>query len=146
MSPFDFRRVFLWCHASKTVQQLQTKYNGKKVIDEPAMTNSALVLTTIADEAAAENLARTLVDERLAACVNVLPPMISFFRWKDQIERESERQLVIKTSVDRLPQLERRLHELHPYEVPEFLVLNVNGGSATYLAWVSSETRAFDER
>jgi periplasmic divalent cation tolerance protein len=130
----------------KTVQQLQTKYNLKNVIDEPAMTNSALVLTTVADDSAAEALARTLIDERLAACVNVLPPMISFYRWKDGIQRESERQLVIKTSVDRLPEVERRLHDLHPYEVPEFLVLSADGGSAAYLAWISSETRAADRR
>jgi periplasmic divalent cation tolerance protein len=108
------------------------------------MTNPALVLTTVADEAAAETIARALVDERLAACVNVLAPMLSFYRWKEGIERESERQLLIKTSRDRLPDLERRLHDLHPYELPEFLVVDVKEGSEAYLAWIISETRAPD--
>jgi len=95
-----------------------------------------LVLTTVASEADGIALGKTLVAERLAACVNVLPPMISVFRWKESIEQEPERQVVIKTSIERLPALEARLQELHPYELPEFLVLDVDGGGAAYLAWV----------
>jgi periplasmic divalent cation tolerance protein len=110
------------------------------------MNKPALVLTTVAREEVAEAIARTLIDERLAACVSVLAPMTSFYRWKDQIEREAERQLVIKTTEDRLAELERRVHELHPYELPEFLVLDVAAGSEVYLAWLSSETRAGDDR
>jgi periplasmic divalent cation tolerance protein len=98
----------------------------------------AIVLTTIGvgvdtDPAA---LARTLVEERLAACVNILPAMTSVYRWEGRIEKDQERQLVIKTTHDRLGALEARLRHLHPYEVPEFLVLAASGGSEAYLRWV----------
>lgn len=104
------------------------------------MNKPALVLTTVGKDEVAETLARTLIEERLAACVNVLAPMTSFYRWKETIERETEWQLVIKTTEDRLPALEQRVHELHPYELPEFLVLGVTAGSEVYLAWLRSET------
>lgn len=94
-----------------------------------------IVLTTIGSETDALNLARTLVDERLAACVNVLPSMVSIYRWKGSVEQDKEHQVVIKTSSDRLPVLEARVRQLHPYELPEFLVLDVDGAGA-YLAWV----------
>jgi periplasmic divalent cation tolerance protein len=94
-----------------------------------------IVLTTIGSETDALRLARTLVDERLAACVNVLPVMVSVYRWKGTVEQDEEQQVVIKTSSDRLPALETRLRQLHPYELPEFLVLEVEGGAA-YQAWV----------
>ena len=81
-----------------------------------------------------------LVEERLAACVNVLPEMESFFRWHGAVERDRERQLVIKTRAARLPELERRLHEMHPYDLPEFLVIPVAGGNEAYLRWVSGST------
>ena len=104
------------------------------------MTSSAtsdvrVAFTTIGSETDALRLARTLVDERLAACVNVLPAMVSVYRWKGSIEQDNEHQVVIKTSSDRLPALEARLRQIHPYELPEFLVLDVDGGAA-YLAWV----------
>lgn len=94
-----------------------------------------IVLTTIGSEIDALGLARTLVDERLAACVNVLPVMVSVYRWKGSVEQDKEHQVIMKTSSDRLPALEKRLRQLHPYELPEFLVLDVAGGAA-YLAWV----------
>jgi periplasmic divalent cation tolerance protein len=94
------------------------------------------VLTTIGADADAAALARTLVDERLAACVNVLPAMTSVYRWKGQVESDREQQIVIKTDARRLTALEARLRELHPYELPEFLVVAAAGGSAAYLAWV----------
>src|SRR5437868_3333539 len=97
------------------------------------MTEIVVVLTTVADNERAESLARQLVDERLAACVNLHPAMQSFYRWKDQVERDAERQLVIKTTRDRLPALEARLRELHAYELPEFLVVPVEYGSTAYL-------------
>lgn len=100
------------------------------------MRNLAVVLTTMPDDARTDELARTLVDEKLAACVNVYAPMMSTYRWKGTIEREAERQIVIKTTVDRLDELRSRLHELHPYELPEFLVLNADQASAAYAAWV----------
>ena len=85
-------------------------------------------------------LGRQLVEERLAACVNVLPEMDSFFRWRGAVERDQERQVIIKTQTARLPALERRLHELHPYELPEFLVIPVQQGSEGYLKWLSAST------
>jgi periplasmic divalent cation tolerance protein len=105
------------------------------------MSDFSIVLTTMPDDERADELARTLVDERLAACVNVHGPMSSTYRWKQTVEREVERQLVIKTTSARLTALERRVRELHPYEVPEFIVVPVEGGSDDYLRWLTSETR-----
>jgi periplasmic divalent cation tolerance protein len=95
-----------------------------------------IVLTTIGSETDALALARTLVDERLAACVNVLPAMVSIYRWKGSVEQDKEHQVVIKTTSDRLPALEARMRQLHPYELPEFLVLDPAGGGDAYLTWV----------
>ena len=101
------------------------------------MTKIVVVLTTMPDDdARTDELARTLVDERLAACVSVYGPMRSTYRWKGAIERDVERQVVIKTTADRLDALRRRLPALHPYELPEFLVLSVDQGSDGYVAWV----------
>lgn len=96
-----------------------------------------VVLSTIAADHDVEQLARALVSEQLAACVNVLPPMRSIYRWKGAIESADERQLIIKTTSARVPDLQARLKALHPYEVPEFLVLKVSSGSPDYLAWLA---------
>jgi len=104
------------------------------------MTDIVLVFTTVADDERAEQLARRLVDERLAACVNLHPPMVSFYRWRGAVDRDSERQMVIKTTRDRLPALEARLTQLHAYELPEFLVVSADSGSSAYLAWVKGES------
>ena len=101
-----------------------------------------LVLTTMGADADAAGLARTLVEERLAACVNVLAPMTSIYRWKGSLETDRELQLLIKTSPDRVEALEARLRALHPSEVPEFLVIEVSGGSEAYLDWVGASTDA----
>jgi len=95
-----------------------------------------VVLTTIGGDADARALASILVTERLAACVNVLPEMVSTYRWKGAVESEREQQIVIKTLAARVPDLEARLRVLHPYEVPEFIVLSAAGGSEQYLAWI----------
>ncbi len=100
-----------------------------------------LVLTTMPDDNRADELAQSLVDERLAACVNVHGPMISTYRWKGQVEHEAERQVVIKTTRARLPELGARLRALHPYEVPELVVLEGNASDA-YGAWVNDATRS----
>jgi periplasmic divalent cation tolerance protein len=97
-----------------------------------------LVLTTWPATSDAAAFARTLVDERLAACVNVLGEMQSTYRWKAAIETEAERQVVVKTTESRLADLEKRLRELHPYEVPEFLVVRADRVSEAYLSWVVS--------
>jgi periplasmic divalent cation tolerance protein len=96
----------------------------------------ALVLTTIPLDFDAARLASTLVSERLAACVNVLPAMQSIYRWKGTVEQASEHQLVIKTTAGRVGELQQRLKALHPYDVPEVLVLSVAAGSESYLAWL----------
>ena len=106
------------------------------------MTNIILVLTTAPADERAEQLARQLVDERLAACATVSQPMVSVYRWKGRLERESERQIVIKTTRDRLAALETRLRQIHSYELPEFVVVAVEQGSAAYLDWVSEQTRS----
>ena len=101
-----------------------------------------LVLTTVPDDERGEALARTLVDDRLAACVNLQAPMVSIYRWKDQVERDTERQLMIKTTRDRLSAIEARLHELHSYELPEFIVMSIDEGGAAYVKWVIDQTRS----
>jgi periplasmic divalent cation tolerance protein len=105
------------------------------------MSDFAILLTTMPDDDRADELARTLVAERLAACVNVHRPMTSTYRWKETVEREAERQIVIKTARDRLGALQHRVRELHPYEVPELLVIAIEGGSESYLGWLLEETR-----
>jgi len=101
---------------------------------------AVIVLTTVGATFDATQLAQTLVDEHLAACVNVLPPMQSIYRWQGQVHVDDERQLVIKTSSDRVEALQLRVRALHPYELPEFLVIDVAGGSQPYLAWLSQQT------
>jgi periplasmic divalent cation tolerance protein len=100
-----------------------------------------IVLTTLGAQTDAAAFARVLVDERLAACVNILPVMTSVYRWKGTIEEDREQQLVIKTTSDRVEALEARFRELHPYELPEFLVVATTDGSAGYLAWLEESTR-----
>jgi periplasmic divalent cation tolerance protein len=105
------------------------------------MSDAAIVLTTLGADADAAGLARTLVEEHLAACVNVLPPMTSVYRWTGQIEQDHEQQLIIKTTAVRVAALEARLRALHPYELPEFLVLDA-AASAAYAAWLRESTTA----
>jgi periplasmic divalent cation tolerance protein len=100
-----------------------------------------IVLTTIGGTTDGREIASTLVTERLAACVNVLGEMDSIYRWKDGVESDRERQLIIKTTADRVAALKVRLHEIHSYELPEFLVLPVADGSEPYLSWVRQSTR-----
>jgi periplasmic divalent cation tolerance protein len=99
-----------------------------------------IVLTTIPADADGPAFAHALVDARLAACVNLHAPMESIYRWEGEIEHESERQVVIKTSRDRVAALWDRVRELHPYDVPEFLVLPIVDGNDAYLRWVADST------
>lgn len=99
-----------------------------------------VVLTTVPAESDADTFATTLVKERLAACVNVLPPMRSIYTWQGVVERADERQLLIKTRTDRVHDLEVRLRALHRYEIPEFLVIPVLDGSREYLSWIAEST------
>jgi periplasmic divalent cation tolerance protein len=99
----------------------------------------AIVLTTFG-VGQGEVVGKVLVGEQLAACVNVLPAMTSIYRWHGAVQQEAEEQMVIKTTTDRLGDLETRLRELHPYELPEFLVITADAGSEAYLKWVGVST------
>jgi periplasmic divalent cation tolerance protein len=100
-----------------------------------------VVLTTLPGDADARALARALVEERLAACVNLLAPMESLYRWEGKVEEETERQIVIKTSRERVSALWDRVRELHPFEVPEFIVLQIADGNEAYLRWIGDSTK-----
>ena len=99
-----------------------------------------IVLTTWPADRDADEFAHTLVAERLAACVNLLPPMRSIYTWKGAVESADERQIVIKTTGARVRELEARIQALHPYDVPEFVVLSILDGSHPYLSWLSDST------
>jgi periplasmic divalent cation tolerance protein len=109
-------------------------YKGKIV----EKTEAVVVLTTVNDGFDAAGLARTLVERGLAACVNVFPAVTSVYRWEDKIQTDAEQQLLIKTTAAKVVDLEKAIRELHPYDLPEFIVLPVIGGSASYLAWIKS--------
>jgi periplasmic divalent cation tolerance protein len=100
-----------------------------------------IVLTTLPAESDAAGFAAALVEARLAACVNLLPIMQSVYRWQGAVDQESERQVIIKTSRPRLDALWSRVRDLHPYEVPEFIVLPVIDGSDAYLKWLGDAIR-----
>lgn len=101
-----------------------------------------VVYSTCPDAECADRLARALVGERLAACVNALPGVRSTYRWQDRIEQSDEVLLMIKTSADRLEALTARLRQLHPYELPEVVAVEVRDGLDAYLAWLTEQTRA----
>jgi periplasmic divalent cation tolerance protein len=107
-------------------------------------TDYVIVMTTLPADADASIFARTLVETRLAACVNLLPVMESVYRWEGTVEQEPERQLVIKTSRGRVAALWERIRELHPYDTPEFLVLPIVDGNDAYLRWVGESTRILE--
>ncbi len=95
-----------------------------------------VALSTVGSAEDAERLARALVERRLAACVNVVPGVVSHYRWHGELQRDQERLLVIKTRGDRLGALGATLAELHPYELPELVALQLDGGSEPYLRWL----------
>jgi periplasmic divalent cation tolerance protein len=99
-----------------------------------------IVLTSVAADFDARPLARELVGTGLAACVNIVPGVLSIFRWKGAIEEDGEQLLVIKTVDDNVEALRKELFARHPYEVPEFLVLPVASTSDTYGAWLAEST------
>jgi periplasmic divalent cation tolerance protein len=105
------------------------------------MSGHVVALSTVGGAEDAERVARALVERRLAACVNVVPGLVSVYRWQGRVEREEERLLVIKTSAERVDALRAALVELHPYELPELVVLGVVSGHAPYLAWIDESVR-----
>lgn len=98
--------------------------------------------TTLPQDADTETLARTLVEERLAACVSTQIQVRSVYRWQGAIEDEREQLLIMKTTTARVNKLQERVQQLHPYEVPEFVVLPVIAGNAAYLDWIKVSTTA----
>ena len=96
-----------------------------------------LVLTTMPDQASAEQLANGLIDESLAACVNILPAMQSIYCWKGERQQGMEHQLVIKTHAERYADVEKFIKNAHPYELPEIIALPVQQGLEDYLGWVA---------
>ena len=101
-----------------------------------------IVLTSLDDRAAAAALARTLVEERLAACVNLVPGAQSIYRWKGALETAEECLLVIKTTAAAAPRMVERLRALHPYELPEILTLATADADAAYARWVAESVDA----
>lgn len=99
-----------------------------------------VLLATVPDQETARRLARSLVEQRLAACVHILPAGTSIYRWEGQIHEDQELELVIKTTSARLPELQKVFVEAHPYEVPELIALPLCGGYEPYLDWMRQET------
>jgi periplasmic divalent cation tolerance protein len=101
-----------------------------------------LVLSNLPSREAAEKLAADLLAKHLAACVNILAPCRSVYRWKDAIQHDEEHPMLIKTTRERYPELEAAIRAGHPYDLPEIIALPVVAGLPAYLEWVESETRA----
>jgi periplasmic divalent cation tolerance protein len=103
--------------------------------------SALLVLTNLPDRASAEKLADSLVERQFAACVNILAPCRSVYRWQGVVERTEEHPLLIKTTPERYAALERAIVEAHPYELPEVIAVRIERGLPAYLDWVASETK-----
>ena len=99
-----------------------------------------VVLVTAPDAATAEALARRLVEERLAACANLVPAVRSIYRWEGEVQDDAEFLLILKTRKARVTALAARVQALHPYDLPEVIALTASGGSAAYLDWVIAES------
>ena len=104
------------------------------------MTGAVVVLSAVASAEDAERIAEALVERELAACVNVLPGVRSFYRWKGALQRDEERLLVIKTRAERFEALREALVALHPYELPEVVALPIVAGHTPYLDWITVGT------
>jgi periplasmic divalent cation tolerance protein len=103
--------------------------------------SALLVLTNLPDRASAEKLADSLVERQLAACVNILAPCRSVYRWQGAVERTEEHPVLVKTTRERYAALERAIVEGHPYELPEVIAVRIERGLPAYLDWVASETK-----
>src|SRR5438270_11232489 len=104
--------------------------------------STLLVLTNLPERSAAERLADLLVEKQLAACVNILAPCRSLYKWKGAVQREEEHPMLIKTTAERYGALEEVLRAAHPYELPEIIAVPIERGLAGYLEWVAAEMRA----
>jgi periplasmic divalent cation tolerance protein len=116
---------------------------GRRSADAPSGgTEAVVILSTAPTKAVADRIAGVLVRERLAACVNVVGGLASFYRWKGKIMKDAEALCIVKTRRHLVAPLSARLTELHPYDVPEVIALPVMGGARPYLQWLLEETRA----
>ena len=106
------------------------------------MTEYIQVLTTVGNKADAEKIARTLVEEKLAACVQILGPLTSYFHWQGKLDTAGEYLCLVKSRNDLFTELEKAIKDLHPYEVPEILALPVVKGGKEYLDWMAAELHA----
>ena len=104
------------------------------------MVDAQLVLTTLPNADAAAGLARALVEEKLAACCNIIPAVRSIYRWQDKLHDDNEVLMIIKTRSEQMERLKNRILELHPYAVPEVLALPVESGYSGYLEWLAQST------
>ncbi len=105
------------------------------------MSDKRLLLTTTASREDAQSIAQTLVSHRIAACVNIVGPIESIYRWKGEVENAQEYILIIKTSAERVPTLREELRRVHPYELPELVEFGIEGGLPEYLDWIGESVR-----
>ena len=103
--------------------------------------SALLVLTNLPDRGAAERLADAVIASKLAACVNILAPCRSVYRWKGEVQHDEEHPMLIKTTRERYGALEQVLREGHPYELPEIIAVPIERGLPAYLEWVAAETK-----
>jgi periplasmic divalent cation tolerance protein len=106
------------------------------------MTDKQIILSTAGSEEEARKIAHTLVERGLAACVNIIPQIESIYRWQGKIEQSREWLLLIKTTAERFSAVRDAIRELHSYDLPECIALNIEDGSAEYLHWIENSTRA----
>lgn len=103
--------------------------------------NQIVILCTVPDRRSGEKIAQALVQERLAACVNLLPGVVSTYRWEGAVKQEEELLLLIKTSGARFEAVRERIQALHPYELPEIIALSITAGDSNYLNWLSESSK-----
>ena len=109
---------------------------------EGIMTDYIQVLTTVEHKADAEKIAKTLVEKQLAACVQIIGPLTSYFQWQGKLDSAQEYLCLIKSREDLFPQLETAIKDLHPYEVPEIVASPITKGGKDYLNWLAAELQA----
>ena len=105
------------------------------------MTNQRIVLSTAGTREEASKIGRSLVERKLAACVNIIPQIESIYRWQGKVESSQEWLLLIKTTVERFPSVREAISELHSYELPECIAINIEDGSPEYLKWLESSVQ-----
>jgi periplasmic divalent cation tolerance protein len=103
------------------------------------ITKPQIILCTVPDKSVAESIAETLVTEKLAACINIVPGLVSIYRWEGVVKKDDELLLIIKSDQAVYDLLEKRIQALHPYELPEIVVVPIHDGSPDYLNWITRQ-------